>query len=101
MRRHAIVRSVAAVLSVILGFAAAAAHAQEEKLTFGTVGQASANMWPTLIGIEKGFYAAEGIKPDIIYVQSSAALVQQVTAGSLDISLSPGLVGSLPAGGVG
>jgi NitT/TauT family transport system substrate-binding protein len=101
MRRHAIVRSVAAVLSVLFAFAAVAAHAQEETLTFGTVGQASANMWPTLIGVEKGFYAAEGIKPDILYVQSSAALVQQVTAGSLDISISTGLVDPLRAVGMG
>ena len=36
-----------------------------------------------LIGIEKGFFAAEDLKLDIVYVQSSAALVQQVTAGSL------------------
>jgi NitT/TauT family transport system substrate-binding protein len=101
MRRQAIVRSVAAVLSLLFAFAVAAAHAQEEKLTFGTVGQASANMWPTLIGMEKGFYAAEGIKPDIVYVQSSAALVQQVTAGSLDISISTGLVDPLRAVGMG
>jgi NitT/TauT family transport system substrate-binding protein len=101
MRRHTIVRSVAAALSVLLAFAATAADAQEEKLTFGTVGQASANMWPTLIGMQKGFYAAEGIKPDILYVQSSAALVQQVTAGSLDISISTGLVDPLRAVGMG
>jgi ABC-type nitrate/sulfonate/bicarbonate transport system substrate-binding protein len=89
------------VATLFACLAAASAPAQEEKLTFGTVGQASANMWPTLIGIQKGFFAAEGIKPDILYVQSSAALVQQLTAGSLDISISTGLVDALRAIGMG
>lgn len=87
-------------VTMLFAFLATAA-AQEEKLTFGTVGQASANMWPTLIGIKKGFFAAESIKPDILYVQSSAALVQQLTAGSLDISISTGLVDALRAIGMG
>ena len=65
------------------------------------VGQASANVWPVLIGIEKGFFAAEGIKPDLVYVQSSAALVQQVTAGSLGICMSTGLADPLRAVGMG
>jgi NitT/TauT family transport system substrate-binding protein len=101
MRRDTIARSAAALVILLAGAAALPARAQEEKLTFGTVGQASANMWPTLIGIKKGFYAAEGIKPDILYVQSSAALVQQVAAGSLDISISTGLVDPLRAVAMG
>lgn len=102
MRHNTIVRSAAVLLIVLLGCAAAApASAQEERLTFGTVGQASANMWPTLIGVQKGFYAAEGVKPDIVYVQSSAALVQQVAAGSLDVSISTGLSDPLRAVGMG
>jgi len=102
MHRNGISRfalTLVAVLSACL--VAASARAQEEKLTFGTVGQASANMWPTLIGIRKGFFAAEGIRPEVLYVQSSAALVQQLTAGSLDISISTGLVDALRAIGMG
>jgi NitT/TauT family transport system substrate-binding protein len=102
MRHNGIARfalTLVAVLSACL--VAASARAQEEKLTFGTVGQASANMWPTLIGIRKGYFEAEGIRPDILYVQSSAALVQQLTAGSLDISISTGLVDALRAIGMG
>jgi NitT/TauT family transport system substrate-binding protein len=102
MRRDGILRCVAALGVALIGCAAAAtARAQEEKITFGTVGQASANMWPTLIGIHKGFFAAEGVKPDIVYVQSSAALVQQVAAGSLGISISTGLADPLRAVGMG
>jgi NitT/TauT family transport system substrate-binding protein len=102
MRRETVVRSVAGLLALLLAWAAGApARAQEQKLTFGTVGQASANMWPTLIGIQKGFFAAEGIKPDILYVQSSSAMVQQVAAGSLDICISTGLSDPLRAVGMG
>ncbi len=102
MRRAAILRSIPALLSVLLACAVAApAHAAEEKVTLGMVGQASANVWPVLIGIDKGFFAAEGLKPDLVYVQSSAALVQQVTAGSLGISMSTGLADPLRAVGMG
>jgi ABC-type nitrate/sulfonate/bicarbonate transport system substrate-binding protein len=102
MRCNSIARFAMTLVAMLFAcLVAASARAQEEKLTFGTVGQASANMWPTLIGIQKGFFAAEGIKPDILYVQSSAALVQQLTAGSLDISISTGLVDALRAIGMG
>ena len=73
---------------------AARAH---ENVTIGTVGSASANIWPVFIGIKKGFFAAEKIKVDIVYVQSSANLVQQLAAGSLDITMSTGLVDPIRA----
>ncbi len=102
MRRDSILRGVAALGAVLIAYGAATpTRADEEKITFGTVGQASANMWPTLIGIQKGFYAAEGLKPDIVYVQSSAALVQQLAAGSFGVSISTGLVDPLRAVGMG
>ena len=102
MRREAILRSAAALLALLLaGVAAAPARAQDDTMTLGTVGQPSANMWPTLIAMQKGFYAAEKIKPDLIYVQSSAALVQQVAAGSLGVSISTGLSDPLRAAGMG
>src|SRR5581483_3466617 len=94
-------RRIAASLGVcILSLAAPSAYAAE-KVTLGSVGQASANLWPALIGIEKGFFAAEGLDVDIVYVQSSAALVQQVTAGSLGVSISTGLADPLRAVGMG
>lgn len=100
MRYAGILRRSAALLAVFLAVSAAPARA-EEQVTVGTVGQASANMWPALIANAKGFYAAEGLKVDIDYVQSSAALVQQVTAGSLGICLSTGLADPLRAVGMG
>ena len=49
-----------------------------DAISIGTVGSASANLWPVYIGIQKGFFEEAGLKVDIIYVQSSAALVQQL-----------------------
>jgi NitT/TauT family transport system substrate-binding protein len=68
-----------------------------DAVTIGTVGSASANLWPVYIGITKGFFAAEELKIDVVYVQSSANLIQQLTASSLDITMSTGLVDPIRA----
>ncbi len=72
-----------------------------EAVTIGTVGQASANLWPVFIGLNKGFFTEQDLKIDVVYVQSSAQLVQQITAGSLDICMSTGLVDPMRAVGMG
>jgi NitT/TauT family transport system substrate-binding protein len=77
-------------------FASPISHALDN-VTIGTVGSASANLWPVYIGINKGFFAAESLKVDIVFVQSSANLVQQLAAGSLDITMSTGLVDPIRA----
>jgi NitT/TauT family transport system substrate-binding protein len=68
-----------------------------DNISVGTVGSASSNLWPVFIGMKKGFFAAADLNVEIIYVQSSAALVQQVAAGSLDICMSTGLVDPIRA----
>jgi NitT/TauT family transport system substrate-binding protein len=68
-----------------------------DNVSVGTVGSASANLWPVFIGLKKGFFDAENLKIDIVYVQSSANLVQQLAAGSLDITMSTGLVDPIRA----
>jgi NitT/TauT family transport system substrate-binding protein len=68
-----------------------------EKVTVGAVGQASANLWPVLIAVDKGYFADEGVDAGLLYVQSNAAAVQQVTAGSLDICMAIGLVDPIRA----
>jgi NitT/TauT family transport system substrate-binding protein len=103
MRYEAILRRTVALLMVVTpALSTVSARAAEPvTVSVGTVGQASANIWPILIGVEKGFYAAEDLKLDMVYVQSSAALVQQVTAGSLGVSVSTGLADPLRAVGMG
>jgi NitT/TauT family transport system substrate-binding protein len=85
-----------------LGFAvfwlmATASASAADNVSIGTVGSPSANLWPLFIGIEKGFYADENVKPDLIYIQSSAAVIQQLSAGSLDMSMSTGIVDPIRA----
>jgi ABC-type nitrate/sulfonate/bicarbonate transport system substrate-binding protein len=68
-----------------------------DTVSIGTVGSPSANLWPLFIGIEKGFYTAENVKPDLVYIQSSASVIQQLSAGSLDMSMSTGIVDPIRA----
>src|SRR5215475_8675938 len=77
--------------------AVALSPAKAETVTVGLVGAVSSTHWPVYIGIKKGYYAAEDIKPDLVFIQSSANLVQQLTAGSLDIALSTGLADPIRA----
>jgi ABC-type nitrate/sulfonate/bicarbonate transport system substrate-binding protein len=98
MRCEAILRRCAALLAIVL---AAGSTARAEDVTVGTVGQPSANMWPTLIAESKGFFAAEGLKVDIVYVQSGAALAQQLTAGSIGVSIQASLSDTLRAVSMG
>jgi ABC-type nitrate/sulfonate/bicarbonate transport system substrate-binding protein len=96
-----VVGRLGAALSVVLAGLSAIPASAAEPITLGNVGQASANLWPVLIGLDQGFYTAEDLKVDVVYVQSSAALVQQVTAGSLPVSVSTGLADPLRAVGMG
>src|SRR5204863_5490539 len=57
----------------------------------------SANLWPVFIGLDKGFFSAENIKIDLVYVQASAAVIQQLAAGSLEMTMSTGIVDPLRA----
>jgi len=87
------------VTALLLGAALLTPPAAQasDKVSVGTVGSASANLWPVFIGIKKGFFTAANLDVDIIYVQSSANLVQQLAAGSLDITMSTGLVDPIRA----
>jgi NitT/TauT family transport system substrate-binding protein len=68
-----------------------------DTVIMGTVGSPSANLWPVFIALDKGFFAAENIKIDLVYVQASAAVIQQLAAGSLNMTMSTGLVDPLRA----
>lgn len=88
LRLHAVAFALAAAL---------APAAAAETVTVGLVGAVSSTHWPVYIGIKKGYYAAADIKPDLVFIQSSANLVQQLTAGSIDIALSTGLADPIRA----
>ena len=96
---RATLRARHAVAAAILGvatFAAPAAHASETILV-GSVGSASANLWPVMVGIKKGFFAAEDIKVDMVYVQANAGVIQQLTVDAVNVSVGSGLVDPIRA----
>jgi NitT/TauT family transport system substrate-binding protein len=92
---RALARAVSGLLAATLISIAPVRAA--DTVSVGTVGSASANLWPVFIGLDKGFFAAEGIKIDLVYVQASAAVIQQLAAGSLGMSMSTGLVDPIRA----
>jgi NitT/TauT family transport system substrate-binding protein len=61
-----------------------------DTVIIGTVGSPSANLWPLFIGIDKGFFTAANVKVDLIYIPASANAIQQLAAGSLDMSFQQG-----------
>jgi NitT/TauT family transport system substrate-binding protein len=86
-----------ALAGLLASAAVAVTPAKAETVTVGLVGAISSTHWPIYIGLTKGYFAAEDVKPDLVFIQSSAALVQQLTAGSIDLSLSTGLADPIRA----
>ena len=84
-------------LVVALLLFAAATPAAAETVTFISVGSSSANFWPSAVAEQKGMFQAVGITPDIVFAQSNAAVIQQVAAGSANISTNSGLVDPIRA----
>ncbi len=80
----------------LLGISLACA-AQAETLSVGAVGSANAVVWPHYIALSKGFYAAEGLSIDLVYAQSSAAVLQALTAGSTEIAIAAGFADPIHA----
>ena len=80
----------------VIGFGVALVAGGEaralETVTVGAVGAASAAPWALYIAMDEGFLAAQGLEADVVYGPSVAALIQQLTAGALDIAASAGLV---------
>ena len=84
-------------MAVALTTLAAVPSRAADSVTVGTVGSASANLWPVFISLDKGFFTELNLKADLVYVPSSAQVIQQLTSGSLDITMSTGLVDPIRA----
>jgi NitT/TauT family transport system substrate-binding protein len=89
-----VARAVVAGLALLL---APAARADDDTLQVGLVGAISMTHWPLLIGLKKGYYAAGHIKLDLIHTQSSGAVLQQLAAGSIEVTVSAALTEPLYA----
>jgi NMT1/THI5 like len=62
-----------------------------------TVGNPNPIAWPGLIAEHAGMFAAEALQVKLLYVASSAQLVQQLAAGSLNVGGSTALVDTIRA----
>ncbi len=69
----------------------------QDTVIMGSVGSSSANSWASYVAAEKGFFAAAGIKPDVVHAQSNAGVIQQLAAGSINMSTNSGLVDPIRA----
>ena len=81
--------TLAAALGAALLAAAPFARA-EETLEIGGVGGANAVVWLHYIAEAKGLYAAQGLKIELTYSQSNAAVLQALTAGSTKMAIAAG-----------
>ena len=78
----------AAVAAVLL----TAAHgARAEKIEAGAVGGPTATMWLFYVGFDEGFFKKHDIDLDIIFAPTAPGILQQLTAGSLDIVATTGV----------
>lgn len=80
---------LAALLAGVMSLAAPLARAAD-KIEAGAVGGPTATMWLFYVGFDEGFFAKHGIDLDIIFAPSAPGILQQLTAGSLDIVATTG-----------
>jgi ABC-type nitrate/sulfonate/bicarbonate transport system substrate-binding protein len=78
-------RGLAAFVFSVLALSPALA---QNKIVFGTVGSGSPLEWPLYIATKKGFLEQEKVALDWVGVSSSAGVMQQIAAGSLNMGTS-------------
>jgi NitT/TauT family transport system substrate-binding protein len=66
-----------------------------ERVVVGVTGTPNALAWPFYIAMEKGFFTAEDINIDRIFAPSSAAMMLQLAAGALDITVEGAFVDTM------
>jgi len=87
----------ALVLTLVITVSYAAAAPAAEKIAAGFVGSPTSSGWPWFVGMAKGYFAEAGIELDPVFVPSAPGIVQQLSAGSLDIVTGSGLTDPLYA----
>jgi len=75
-------RLLGAALCVL---AAALPARAADTIEYGSVGGPSAALWPLLIAQDKGLFAAADLKVTLVFAPSSAAVQQQLAAGSVQM----------------
>lgn len=78
---------VAAALALLMAVTPAA---RAEKIQAGAVGGPTATMWLFYVGFDEGFFKKHNVDLDIIFAPTAPGILQQLTAGSLDIVATTG-----------
>lgn len=86
-----------AALLVAVGVLVATGARAAETLEVGSVGTASAVLWPHYIAQAKGFYAAADLKIDLVASQTGSAMLQALTSGSTTIGIAAGIADPMNA----
>lgn len=97
MRRERARFARIAAMFVCLGVNSPTTAGAVETIKTGAIGSPSPLGWPFYIGVAKGFFSAEGLQFDLIFTPSAPNLLQQLSAGSLEIAVSTGLVDPIRA----
>ncbi len=77
--------------------ASAPTVAAEKVVVTGVLGSWTSGLWPFLIARKKGLFSRHNIRHDIVFVPTAPGLVQQLTAGSIDMVALNGLAEPLHA----
>jgi NitT/TauT family transport system substrate-binding protein len=81
-------RFAGAVALALLAIPAAAYPQTAPPTVTATIIGVSVSIWPAIVADQKGFFAEEGVKVDMISAGASARSLQQVAAGSAEIGSS-------------
>ena len=82
--------------AIAISVAAVSSTAAQNKIVIGTVGTGNTLEWPLYIAEKKGYFDQEKFALEWVGVQSSAAVMQQLAAGSLNLGTT-GLADALRA----
>jgi ABC-type nitrate/sulfonate/bicarbonate transport system substrate-binding protein len=89
---HRLLARAAALIAGVLLLAQPQVVHAADKITAGAVGGPTGTMWLFYVGFDKGFFAKHGVDLDLIFAPSAPGILQQLTAGSLDIVATTGVV---------
>jgi ABC-type nitrate/sulfonate/bicarbonate transport system substrate-binding protein len=80
----------AVVVAALALLMAVTQTARAEKIQAGAVGGPTATMWLFYVGFDQGFFKKHDVDLDIIFAPTAPGILQQLTAGSLDIVATTG-----------
>ncbi|MBI4590614.1 MAG: ABC transporter substrate-binding protein [Candidatus Rokubacteria bacterium] len=85
-------RLIAVALVAVLAGVSGTAGAQEKKVKVGVLKLTSSA--PIFVGVEKGFFKAVGVEPELVFFQAAAPIATALAAGQIEVGAT-GLTAAL------